>query len=126
MCVSVYMCTQLVITIATKVFLGKLPATRGVWNFKTCDELSQEISGLKGERREYTVELAALQKKATKLSWYFKNKESQPSKETQATLLVSSNADEQLESNTVSIEQEADTVHNQSSGRRWSKFGSVW
>lgn len=74
-------------------------------NFKTCDELSQEILSLKSERREYTAELAALQKKATKSSWYFKNKEPQPTIEGQAILMVSSNDDEQPESNTVSIEQ---------------------
>ena len=46
-------------------------------NFKTCDELSQEISSLKAERREYTAELALLQKKATKSSWYHKHKDAQ-------------------------------------------------
>lgn len=44
-------------------------------NFKTCDELSQEISSLKSERKEYTAELALLQKKAAKSSWYYKHKE---------------------------------------------------
>jgi hypothetical protein len=48
-------------------------------NFKTCDELSQEISSLKAERREYTAELALLQKKATKSSWYYKHKDPQAS-----------------------------------------------
>ena len=46
-------------------------------NFKTCDKLSQEISSLKAERREYTAELALLQKKATKSSWYHKHKDAQ-------------------------------------------------
>jgi hypothetical protein len=43
-------------------------------NFKTCDELSEEISELKSQRRELNCELVPLQKKAKKSSWYFQNK----------------------------------------------------
>ena len=57
-------------------------------NFKTCDELSQEISSLKAERREHTAELALLQKKTTKSSWYHKHKG------TQATSIGPSNIEE--------------------------------
>ena len=41
-------------------------------NFKTYDEISQEISSLKAE---YIAELGLLQKKAAKSSWYHKHKE---------------------------------------------------
>ena len=43
-------------------------------NFKTCDELSEEISELKSQRRELNCELGPLQKKAKKSSWYFQQK----------------------------------------------------
>ena len=36
--------------------------------------MSQEISSLKAERRDYTAELALLQKKEAKSSWYHKQK----------------------------------------------------
>ena len=51
-------------------------------NFKTCYELSEEVSELKSRRRELNCELGPLQKKAKKSSWYFQRKEK--CKETQA------------------------------------------
>ena len=75
-------------------------------NFKTCDELSQEISSLKAERREYTAELALLQKKATKSSWYYKHKE------TKGTSAGPSNANE---NDTLSMEVTVDEPESNSS-----------
>lgn len=43
-------------------------------NFKTCDELSEEISEIKSQCREFNCELVPLQKKAKKSSWYFQQK----------------------------------------------------
>ena len=56
-------------------------------NFKMCDELSKEISSLKAEKREHTVELALLQKKA---SWYHKHKGTQATSAGPRVLLLKS------------------------------------
>ena len=44
-------------------------------NFKTCDELSQDISKLKSQKYELNYELVLLQKKAVKSAWYHKSKQ---------------------------------------------------
>ena len=44
-------------------------------NFKTCDELSQEISKLKSQKCELNYELVPLQRKAVKSAWYYKSKQ---------------------------------------------------
>ena len=43
-------------------------------NFKTSDELSQEISELKSQKSELNYELVTLQKMAVKSAWYHKSK----------------------------------------------------
>ena len=43
-------------------------------NFKTCDELSKEISELKSQRHDLSCELAKLQKKVVQFNSLFKKK----------------------------------------------------
>ena len=54
-------------------------------NFKVYDELAEEVSELKSQRRELTCELGPLQKKSKKSSWYKKKTVSQPASTANST-----------------------------------------
>ena len=44
-------------------------------NYKECDKLTEQLSGLKSDRRQLQTELAELTKKEKKSQWYFSQKE---------------------------------------------------
>ena len=48
-------------------------------NYKECDELTEQISKFKSQKRELDVELSALNKKQKKSVWYAKKKNSSTS-----------------------------------------------
>ena len=51
-------------------------AASNVRNYKECDELTEQMSNLKSEKRQLDTELSALTKKQKKSIWYSKRKDS--------------------------------------------------